>query len=65
METLSLLVIATTAILGSYLLVDLASSFFSKNDGSSESVVCRGYQKRQQGNQAYNSFQSQIIKHTS
>jgi hypothetical protein len=51
METLSLLFIATTATFGSYLLENLASSFFSKNDGSSKSVVCEVTRKeiRQSG----------------
>ncbi|MFT6203170.1 MAG: hypothetical protein ACI9V1_000714 [Spirosomataceae bacterium] len=65
METLLLLIIATTAILESYLLVNLISSFLSKNSGSEEAIICENYQKRQQEHNTYSNFQERIIKKTS
>lgn len=64
METLLLLIIAATAIIGSYFLVNLTASFFSKENGSSSSMSYGNYNKTRQQNQAYSNFQKRIIKKT-
>lgn len=73
METLLLLIITTTAIIGSYFLVkiirsyflvNLTTSLFTKEEGSNSSMSYGNYNKKRQQNQAYSNFQKRIIKKT-
>jgi hypothetical protein len=64
METLLLLVITATTILGSYLLVNLTASLFSKENSSGNSMAYGNYHKKQQENQAYSNFRRRITKKT-
>ncbi len=64
METLLLLIIVATAIIGTYLLVNLAASLFKKGAGFKNSMSYGNYNKTRQQNQAYSNFQKRIIKKT-
>lgn len=58
METLILLIIAGTLILGSYLLVNLTFAYFSNG----EHDPYGNYNKRKRENQAFDNFQRRISK---
>lgn len=58
METLLLLIVAGTVVLGSYLIVNLTVSYFSASD----SEVYGNYNKRRRENQAFSNFQKKVSK---
>lgn len=64
METILLLIVAATLIIGAYLLVNLTASLFTKNENSENLIVYGNYNTKRDENQAYSNFQKRIIKKT-